>query len=769
MYWEAPEDPFLVRLIANVRAMPGMLWSLTMQPMAMRDHFFWLKPLPGLTNIPSMQTFYERDESLFWQMILSYTVFAAAYTALLLWEAGPVGESWLSIAIIIALFSGGVVALLVGAAAVFGMPTVVLGLLVIPLTVVLGVPLANVLSSVLGRFDSDLILLVGAGFVVVPWCVMAGRIVSLLGVVSVGAMLTVYGLSPVGLMLVDGSTRTVDNLITVTAVLGWLSRVYLWPLEALAVQIVAWGVRRRPDRAAVYARFLPYRIHDIGLFPLPGLHALIVSIAETDPKLAREMLYEAGWSIGQRHIVAGVLIELQARALERAARERLFGRAATLDFSFMPLSQSLDGESPLRGFVIAARALDAGREEPWTRRREALDSARRVLETQFLTSEGTRRSDPLKRRLTRVARVWLDILRTESRLVDTEPREEPRIPRVFVAGQPLSPEPPGTVSLFKGRTDFRQILEGEFYTGRPGYLLLIGQRRMGKSSLRNWLPYIMGAGTEILIVDFQLLGGHPRRSAPYRWLIDVIAAHLPFAPLPPDSTNWTDMLEWLRAVDRRMGERRLLLVVDEVECLEDCIRHAICSKETLHFLRAIGGALWRIRLLLLMGQPLERLGTHWIEALGNAAMRRLSYLDGPSARDLVCSPVEGFPDIYPEGGVVKILRASNGHPYLIQRICDELCGGLNASGNRRATTEELEEVIDGVALEEELFAEHWRHFDTPSRQAMMTLASGRTCLEDDPVVQELAAQEFVVLRDGRVDIAVPLFATWIRLNQCSEY
>src|SRR5262249_55978586 len=138
--------------------------------------------------------------------------------------------------------------------------------------------------------------------------------------------------------------------------------------------------------------------------------------------------------------------------------------------------------------------------------------------------------------------------------------------------------------------------------------------------------------------------------------------------------------------------------------------------------------------------------------------RSISYLDEKDARDLLLHPIPDFPDIYPEGGVERILLETGRHPYLLQKVGDELVRLLNArGGRRRATDAELTEVFDGVIGGADLFDELWRQRTEEERANLRRLASSPEPVEPDAAALQLVREGYVERRDGKVSIAVPLF------------
>ena len=71
--------------------------------------------------------------------------------------------------------------------------------------------------------------------------------------------------------------------------------------------------------------------------------------------------------------------------------------------------------------------------------------------------------------------------------------------------------------------------------------------------------------------------------------------------------------------------------------------------------------------------------------LTRIAARRAS--PRPAARELLTAPAPDFPAISPAGGIDRIVAATHRHPYLLQRVGDELERLLNARGGLHAATD----------------------------------------------------------------------------------
>ena len=530
---------------------------------------------------------------------------------------------------------------------------------------------------------------------------------------------------------------------------------YFW-LGAAPTTLILRLLARVCQNTSQLSGALPHLHHDLLYLPLPGLRGFLLQLAEEDPERAETVIAYTATSVGQRRIAKSVLIELQARALEKAARDRLFARAQTLDFAFLPSPDDLEEFSSLRMFMAAAKDLAVRGNQ--RQRRLGLDRAQRSL-AKFHGSTTAKNTGPLRRRLLPTAQLWVEVVKDEQARLEQEIKANPEVPTPFIAGPPVKPSIPDSESLFKGRDDLIDLLDHDFGPDRRGLVLVTGQRRMGKTTLRHWLDPRLGTGTRVVDIDLQSLSGAVHREAPHRMILEVIAAAFPDNPAPPDTARWAPGLAWLQELESTLGDLRLLVVIDEIERVQDGIDEGWCTADVLDFLRAAGDSLERTRFLLLTAYPLHHLGAHWVDRLISVTARTVSYLDPTSARELLEHPIPDFPKIYPPGGVERILEQTNGHPYLLQKTGDELCRLLNArkAYGRPATDSELTEVFDTMIDELNLFDELWRQRSIRERKALRALAAG---MSGGDVPRSLVRGGYV-RETPSPQLCVPLFARWI--------
>lgn len=570
-------------------------------------------------------------------------------------------------------------------------------------------------------------------------------------------------------------------------------RVGSWLVEETITLLLAWRIRTHPSSAIELTRWLPHRHHDLIYLPLFGLRGFIVDAARSEATLGEKLILEAAASVGQKGIARESLLELRCRLLEEVAIKRDWSRLeeATIPFFAGSYSQFVAGESSanesavvvlpfFRALAIDLRAAQANPIHAEARRAltRAQAGLRSWLEQQINEPPRVRVRAREVERVRTTVRTWI----YAADEIDTELRhrelEEPQVPNPYRAGAVLRPrEQGGENAVFVGRRDLAEQIAKDLAGAKTEPIFVFGQRRMGKSSFLAHLRIWLGTGTRIIEINFQELSGkEDYKREPWVWVTSEVAKSKAL-PAPPKFHGWSPALEWLEDVDRSIAsDERILVAIDEVEGLEAGIRRGWGNVEFLDFLRAAGDRLRRIRFLLLSAWTLQRLGAHWASRLISVIPRRVNYLDDASARKLITAPIPGFPDIYPEGGVDRILKLTYRQPWLIQVVCSKICDKLLDSGpdgkpRRKADAQILDDALNGVLLDCVLFQDLWNERSNEEQEVLrraarggsMELSSVQPQLRD--TVRSLLDEELLV-RDGEaIGVAIPLFATWIKREE----
>ncbi len=313
---------------------------------------------------------------------------------------------------------------------------------------------------------------------------------------------------------------------------------------------------------------------------------------------------------------------------------------------------------------------------------------------------------------------------------------EPITQVYFKGGKPIQPDDLNEAdNPFKGRVALAQQLEEALGQEQRATLLLLGTRRVGKSSLLLHLPRRLGHAIIPAFINLQdekfsgkdeanffigfadAIGEQVRRNVE-RYQRDPLRVPL----LERESLRrdpYPAFGKWLDAVEHALGKRTLLLCLDEFEHLEESIAAGRMDTRVLDLLRNIIQYRRRITVLLSGVHYLDELPPHWASALVNTQILSISFLDEPDARELIVQPVRSFPpDIYAAETVERILALTHCQPYLIQLLCGllvEHCNRLILKGERprppavSIPPTDLDEVIP-LALQqgEAYFSDLWK-------------------------------------------------------------
>lgn len=354
------------------------------------------------------------------------------------------------------------------------------------------------------------------------------------------------------------------------------------------------------------------------------------------------------------------------------------------------------------------------------------------------------------------------------------------LPNPFVAGNPLQPR---DFDLLKGRRDIIRAIEKYILnTDERPTLLLYGRRRTGKSSTLLNLPRLLSSRFEPVYTDCQDAKWHESDQAFCYNLAREIFERLFQSDdvkgiRQPQETQFeknafTRLDEYLDQFERLATERgkRILLAFDEYEGLEESIAGGDISKNVLGKLRNIIQHRQRIVVLVSGSHRFEELtSVNWASYLINTRTLELSFLDEPSARELLTEPV---PQLRYEDGVLEeILRLTHCQPYLLQAVASELVNHLNELEKTTATRADLGAAVNKVLTSAgAYFANTWREDNSATEQTVLrAYAEGAgervATAEFQAALQSLIRKEMMERDGDGYRLAVPLFGLWILRNQ----
>ncbi|MDH4136310.1 MAG: ATP-binding protein, partial [Anaerolineae bacterium] len=303
------------------------------------------------------------------------------------------------------------------------------------------------------------------------------------------------------------------------------------------------------------------------------------------------------------------------------------------------------------------------------------------------------------------------------------------IPNPYATGKPLRAGSP----VFFGREDvFAFILEN---LGRPtgeNVLILVGERRMGKTSLLRQLPLRLGEVVVPVFIDGQAVGIEPgmanlfydiglevRDSLAERGVKVALPSLAAFEARPTDAFE-RELLAEARAA---LGERTLLFLFDEFEELEARVRSGDLEEKVFPYLRHLMQHLEGIGFIFAGTHRLEELTADYWSILFNIALfKRVDFLEVEAAQRLIVEPVQSYGLLYDDLAIDKMLRVTAGHPYFLQLLCHALVNLHNRERLNYITIQDVNHTLEEiVGLGEAHLASLWVESTKKERAVLMSL------------------------------------------------
>ena len=305
------------------------------------------------------------------------------------------------------------------------------------------------------------------------------------------------------------------------------------------------------------------------------------------------------------------------------------------------------------------------------------------------------------------------------------------IPDPYQAGRPL---PQGSPLFFGFDDVFAFIAEKIGGPSLDNVLLLVGQRRCGKTSLLKQLANKLDRRYIPVYIDGQQLGVDPGMADLFYGLSRVIASSISavevevVAPTLEEFEVAPSVLferEFLARLQATLGERRLLLAFDEFEEIERLVREGHIEPDIFPFLRHLMQHSEKLSFIFVGTHKLEELSKdYWSIFFDVAYYREIRFLDDEAASQLIREPVAPYGLLYDDLAVKRILGITAGHPFFVQLVCHVLVNTANASQSNYITVEDVGKVIDEVtALGSPYFMWLWEAAVRSEKLVMATLAN----------------------------------------------
>jgi hypothetical protein len=300
----------------------------------------------------------------------------------------------------------------------------------------------------------------------------------------------------------------------------------------------------------------------------------------------------------------------------------------------------------------------------------------------------------------------------------------------YATGRPLRAGSP----VFFGREDiFEFIRENLGGPGSENVLVLVGQRRMGKTSILRQLPAHLSEGYVSVFLDGQALaieGGMAGLFYDIALEISEALGGPGIALQPPALGDLEEKLSlafekrFLGQVAEALGERALLLLFDEFEELEMRVRSGRLPPTIFPYLRHLMQHSQNVAFIFAGTHRLEELTADYWSTLFNIALyKRVHFLDTDAARRLIMEPVQSYGLLYDDLAINKMLRVTAGHPYFLQLLCHTLVNLHNRERLSYITIGDVNRTLgEVVRLGEAHLAFLWGESKKEERAVLMALA-----------------------------------------------
>jgi hypothetical protein len=295
-----------------------------------------------------------------------------------------------------------------------------------------------------------------------------------------------------------------------------------------------------------------------------------------------------------------------------------------------------------------------------------------------------------------------EIFADRVRLV-TPPTVFRSIPNPYATGRPLRAGSP----VFFGREDvFAFIRENLGGPGSENILVLVGQRRVGKTSILRQLPAHLSDSYVPAFLDGQALGIEGGMADLFYDIALEISEALALQGIvlePPDmgeleaKLNLAFEKRFLPQVADVLGERVLVLLFDEFEELEMRVRSGELPPTVFAYLRHLMQHSKNITFIFAGTHRLEELtADYWSILLNITLYKQVDFLDMEAARRLIVEPVQSYGLLYDDLAIDKMLRVTTGHPYFLQLLCHALVNLHNRERLNYITIRDVNHTLDEI-------------------------------------------------------------------------
>lgn len=303
-----------------------------------------------------------------------------------------------------------------------------------------------------------------------------------------------------------------------------------------------------------------------------------------------------------------------------------------------------------------------------------------------------------------------------------------RIPNPFVVGTPLE----ARSSLFVGREDIiRQIRERLVRPASRTILILLGERRCGKTSALKQLEYRLEGDLAPVYVDMQGLTATDLPTFIW-WLVWRIRESLLQHGMQFDLPDYEEFLKQpadyqfesrlLPAIRRAVNGRRLLLMLDEFEVLAGRVANGSFDSRAFDYVRHLMQHCDGIEFLFAGTHVLRQFAASYATFLFNIGVfLNVDFLHESEAVRLIREPLEPAGVTWSSAALASVLELAGAHAYFTQMFGFHLVERLNRLEKRRVDQDDVEAEAEPVIDAAGAHLDHLWSLLSPGDRLMLAL------------------------------------------------
>lgn len=305
------------------------------------------------------------------------------------------------------------------------------------------------------------------------------------------------------------------------------------------------------------------------------------------------------------------------------------------------------------------------------------------------------------------------------------PEFNPIAPNPYIVGNPVqSPE------MFFGRKEEFQFIKTRLQGQHHGcVILLYGERRSGKTSILHqivngrlgsrFVPVFVDMQGMVVQGDVELLQALAGRVAGSVAAQEGVAGGFN----PASVAGFLDFTSLVDNAIGQIGERQLVVLIDEYELLEHKASQGKISGEIFDYLTSLLERHPHRLSLIFTGSRSLGVSQAWHSLLGKCVARKVSFLGPHDAEDLICTPLRGRVLFEPDA-VGDLLRLTRGQPFFTQLLCQMVVEVLNEQRSscvdRMVLNQVMERVLENPPPQ---LLYQWSRFSRSERLLLAALAA----------------------------------------------